>query len=53
MVTDFISVCFDNLVEWIVLLNWDVTTYCLDANGMNALGDINQIPIEDSWRERL
>jgi MoaA/NifB/PqqE/SkfB family radical SAM enzyme len=52
-VTGLIPVCFAYLTEMVVLSNGDVTTCCLDSKGVNTVGNINEMPIDNLWQERL
>lgn len=46
-------VCFAYLNELVILSNGDVTTCCLDAKGINKLGNVMEMPLEKLWQERF
>jgi MoaA/NifB/PqqE/SkfB family radical SAM enzyme len=53
METFLTPICLAYLRELVILSNGDVTTCCLDAKGINILGNINNISLEELWIERL
>jgi MoaA/NifB/PqqE/SkfB family radical SAM enzyme len=53
MDTFLTPICLAYLRELVILSNGDVTTCCLDAKGINILGNINNISLEELWIERL
>jgi len=48
-----LPVCFAYLNEVIILSNGEVTTCCLDAKGENSFGNINEMPLQRLWEERV
>jgi len=50
---DLTPVCFAYLREMVILSDGDVTTCCLDAKGMNVLGNVNEMPLDKLWQERF
>jgi len=46
-------VCFAYLREMVILSDGDVTTCCLDAKGINTLGNVNKTPLDKLWEERF
>ena len=48
-----LPVCFAYLNEVIILSNGEVTTCCFDAKGENSLGNVNEMPLQRLWEERV
>lgn len=46
-------VCLAYLGELVILSNGDVTTCCLDAKAKNALGNVNQMSLDEIWHKRF